>query len=160
MPLHSAFENALPMRWAWYAAFNSRRGRLHLMQVPYLPLQREQIVLPPHLDAQHGATGPYLAERQERYITSLATQPRIPSGFYADTGLKRYCNRAQQAEYWTADLPPSWQRRGVCKECFDYWTTIRHEVKHGPFRTEGAITGNITPSNWYRQRLELYTQPR
>lgn len=114
----------------WYAAIpNERRGRIHILRVPYINIEEERVRVPPY--------GNYDIPAYQRRNAGLY----IPSGLDGDGTGARFCNTRQNARRWSVEYgPPRYPERNVCPVCFQWQ---QHNVESIGFPIPGFTPTDI-----------------
>jgi hypothetical protein len=116
MGLHDALNPGTIWIWKWYEAYVERRGRAHLLYVPFV--KREWIAPPSWLNSE--------ANRDE-YIRREQRRGEVwssPSFIYPDAPIQRACKKPQRVQHWAQmNWSARWTEwhmpiRGICNECY------------------------------------------
>jgi hypothetical protein len=112
MGLHEAFNGNIQMMWTWYYAVpHYQQSKMHVIEVPRLPLERDRILVP---------TWTTNRENYLRTHSGLVIPNEVRMG-----QPKRACQNRQQAESWVSvtqySLPRRWtgNTRKVCRDCWE-----------------------------------------
>lgn len=153
--LHNIREPVPYWTWRWYSAFQSRRGRRHLIRVPVLEMDLEPFINAERRRIPYAIR--YMALPERRQWAETMTQQRrnlaIPSTVQPDVAQDvedrhhagRLCSGAQDARWYQLEATPLTDRydlarpRGYCQTCWNAWND-----RERPFR------GAITETQWAR----------
>lgn len=158
MPLHDLVADLTPLEWRWYSAFVRREGRRHLLQVPTVRVNPDQVSIPGYMSLRNYTSEEARGERYDRFQQEQGAYPWIP-GWIEDGLVSRYCQRRQSAESWHNAYPPRFENeRGVCQDCYSHWRSMHHTDDITRSRPSGTL--NTAPEDWHRRVLTHLTGPR